>query len=76
MFFSVDSMLSFKAIMMYSFGAYLMTLLKFFYKEPHPFWVVQEIQMDNTMCENISFAMPSSHLFNLQFIWSYMVYNL
>ena len=52
-------------------------VLKFFYREPRPFWYSSDIHLSNSTCDNIKFdyAMPSFMLFNLQFMWVYSNYN-
>lgn len=75
LFFYSDCFLAFKVALMFCIGQYLVMCFKFFYREPHPFYTTDTIQLKNNSCAKLDYACPSYTLFNLQFMWVYINYN-
>lgn len=76
LFLASDSILAFKLIYVYSFGIYIMMLLKMFYADPHPFWVSPDISIQSGfMCRRLDYATPSIHLFSCQLFYGYLAFN-
>ena len=72
-FLSTDSLIAFKAQILYSFGLFFILVLKLVYRSPRPFWSDKNISVLGGDC-NFSFSSPSSHLFNIAFYFSYQAY--
>lgn len=71
-----DSLLAVKITLVFCFGEYFMMMLKFFYADPHPYWVTQDIDiLQPATCNKLDFATPVMHLFNCQSFYGYMIYN-
>lgn len=68
-----DSLLAFKAQIVYCAGLYIMMILKILYSSPRPFWVKREIRTYFQFC-NFDFASPSQHVFNITFFWVYCIF--
>jgi hypothetical protein len=77
LFFYSDSLLAFKMALMFCIGQFMVMVIKFFYHEPHPYWLTRDIKFHEEMCNDLKleYGLPSFMLFNLQFLWVYINYN-
>jgi hypothetical protein len=78
LFYSTDSLIAFKIMLLYGLGMYLQILIKYIYQEPHPFWLNKQITISNWFCNigiPFDYSLPNSQLFILQFMWTNLVYN-
>lgn len=77
LFFYSDSLLAFKMALMFCIGQFMVMMFKFFYREPHPYWIAPEIKYNEAHCGTLKldYGLPNYMLFNLQFLWVYINYN-
>lgn len=75
LFMVSDSLISFKTSILYIIGTYLYMIMQFYAQEPRPYWVQSDLQVSDTTC-SLSYASPSYHVFNVQFIPAYIIYQL
>ena len=69
-----DSLLAFKTSILYILGTYILMLMQFYQQEPRPYWVHNDLSVVDNICA-LSYASPSYHIFNVQFITAYYIYN-
>jgi hypothetical protein len=70
-----DSLIAFKTSILYILGTYVLMLMQLYHQAPRPYWVEPDLRVSDNVCQ-LSFASPSYHIFNVQFIAAYYVYNI
>ena len=72
LYLGTDCLIAFKSSLLAIFGTYIIMVIKFFMKEPRPFWETNDIKSTN--CD-LTFSSPDRHAFNLLFFWMYVNYQ-
>ena len=70
-----DSLIAFKTSILYILGIYVLMLMQFFQQSPRPYWIKDDLPLFQNTCY-LSYAGPSYHIFNVQFIPAYFIYNI
>lgn len=68
LYLTTDSLLAFKSSLITSFGYYILTVIKLFYKDGRPFLMSREVI--GYSCR-FDFGSPSYHLYTLITFWFY-----
>ena len=72
----MDSLIAFKANLVYCIGIFMITVLRLLYQSPRPFWSDGDISVINAsygLCD-FTFANPNDNIFNVFFYYFYTLY--